>query len=121
MKYIYIFIGGAIGALLRWQISFIPVDSQFPIGTLLANLIGAMGMGYFTRLSTKWFIQHPQIKQGITTGFLGALTTFSTFQFELVYLAEYGHFLILLSYALISYCCGILCCFLGYRLGGYHK
>lgn len=41
MQYVYIFIGGALGALLRYLISFLNTDGGFPIGTLIANLTGA--------------------------------------------------------------------------------
>ncbi|WP_375794120.1 CrcB family protein, partial [Staphylococcus aureus] len=41
MQYLYIFIGGAIGALLRYLISFLNVSGSFPVGTFVANLIGA--------------------------------------------------------------------------------
>lgn len=80
MQYVYIFIGGALGALLRYLISFLNTDGGFPIGTLIANLTGAFVMGLLTALTIAFFSNHPTLKKAITTGFLGALTTFSTFQ-----------------------------------------
>ncbi|HDG7134078.1 TPA: CrcB family protein, partial [Staphylococcus aureus] len=51
MQYVYIFIGGALGALLRYLISFLNTDGGFPIGTLIANLTGAFVMGLLTALT----------------------------------------------------------------------
>lgn len=89
MQYVYIFIGGALGALLRYLISFLNTDGGFPIGTLIANLTGAFVMGLLTALTIAFFSNHPTLKKAITTGFLGALTTFSTFQLELINFSTY--------------------------------
>lgn len=78
MQYVYIFIGGALGALLRYLISFLNTDGGFPIGTLIANLTGAFVMGLLTALTIAFFQTIRPIK-AITTGFLGALTTFQHF------------------------------------------
>ncbi|EHJ07690.1 fluoride efflux transporter CrcB [Staphylococcus simiae] len=118
MTYLYIFIGGAIGALLRFSLSTLNHDSTFPIGTLVANLIGALLMGLFTAISINLFNNHPTLKKAITTGLLGALTTFSTFQVELVQMMEQHQFLLSLCYALTSYIFGILLCYCGMKIGG---
>lgn len=49
------FIGGALGALLRYLISFLNTDGGFPIGTLIANLTGAFVMGLLTALTIEFF------------------------------------------------------------------
>jgi CrcB protein len=78
--------GAAAGAWLRWWLGIVlnPVFPTLPLGTLAANLIGgylmglAMGfMGHFESLS-------PELRLLIATGFLGGLTTFSTFSAETV-------------------------------------
>lgn len=76
--------GGAIaGALLRWTLgSFLnPVFPTIPLGTLAANLIGGFLMGCFMALSHNHSIPE-SARLGIVTGFLGSLTTFSTFSAE---------------------------------------
>lgn len=118
MQYLYIFIGGAFGALLRYGLSNFNHGQTFPIGTLIANLGGAFLMGLITALIIKTFNEYPLIKKGITTGFLGALTTFSTFQFELVHMLEQQQYALLVIYAAISYVFGILLCYIGGRIGG---
>ncbi len=57
MQYVYIFIGGALGALLRYLISFLNTDGGFPIGTLIANLTGAFVMGLLTALTIAFFFK----------------------------------------------------------------
>jgi fluoride exporter len=79
-------LGAALGALLRWALGlqlnhFVPT---LPLGTLAANLIG----GYCIGLAIGWLGQHPelppQVRLFVITGFLGGLTTFSTFSAEVV-------------------------------------
>ena len=84
MQYLFIFIGGAFGALMRYLFSFFNHGHDIPIGTLSANLIGGFFMGFLSALTIKLFNNNPLLKKAVTTGFMGALTTFSTFQFELV-------------------------------------
>ena len=117
-QYLFIFIGGAIGALFRYLISFLNVSGSFPVGTFVANLIGAFVMGILTTLSISFFKNRPTLKKAITTGFLGALTTFSTFQIELVHMFNHQQFIILLLYAVTSYVLGIFLCHFGMTIGG---
>lgn len=121
MQYITVFIGGMLGALLRFLFSFMNHNSTFPIGTLIANLSGAFLMGYLSVVTIKLFKDYPKIKKGITTGFLGALTTFSTFQFELVTLLHNHHIIFAVIYAFTSYCVGVILCWIGMKLGGHRS
>ncbi len=57
MQYVYIFIGGALGALLRYLIFFLNTDGGFPIGTLIANLTGAFVMGLLNSLNNCIFFK----------------------------------------------------------------
>ena len=63
MQYITVFIGGMLGALLRFLFSFMNQSSIFPIGTLIANLSGAFLMGYLSVVMIKLFKDHPKIKK----------------------------------------------------------
>lgn len=79
-------IGAALGALARWGLSLAlnPVFGSVPLGTLAANLVG----GYLVGLAVAVFAQSPQLapewRLFTITGFLGGLTTFSTFSAEVV-------------------------------------
>ncbi len=88
-------LGAAIGAWIRWILGLwlnaaLP---EIPLGTLTANLIGAFLIGY----AVAFFIQHPGLppewRLFVITGFLGGLTTFSTFSIETVTLLTRGQYL----------------------------
>jgi CrcB protein len=77
-------IGAAVGAWLRWGLSFAlnPVFPTIPLGTLAANLVGGLMMGVAMELITRHTLLSPEARLLVTTGFLGGLTTFSTFSAE---------------------------------------
>ncbi|TCJ11776.1 fluoride efflux transporter CrcB [Parasulfuritortus cantonensis] len=85
LAFIAIGIGAAVGAWLRWGLSLWlnPLYSAIPLGTLVANL----GGGYLIGLAIAFFAQHPGLSPEwrllLVTGFLGGLTTFSTFSAEM--------------------------------------
>ena len=78
--------GAAIGAWLRWGLGVMlnPVFPTLPLGTLSANLIGGLLMGFAMEIITRHAILSPELQLLATTGFLGGLTTFSTFSAEIV-------------------------------------
>ncbi|MFO3719556.1 fluoride efflux transporter CrcB [Staphylococcus felis] len=117
MKYFYVFIGGALGTLFRYIFSYLPHWHHFPIGTFMSNLLGAFLMGFLTSKLQHMLLFNAHVKKGLTTGMLGALTTFSTFQFELLGLMESHTFNILFFYFLCSSIFGLLSCYIGFRLG----
>jgi len=86
--------GAALGGWLRWGLGLWlnPVLPELPFGTLAANLVG----GYLIGLAVAFFTQHPglspELRLLIITGFLGGLTTFSTFSAETVTLLLRGQF-----------------------------
>jgi fluoride exporter len=87
--------GAAIGAWLRWGLS-LWLNShiqKFPLGTLTANLIG----GFLVGLAVAYFAENAQLSPAwrlfVITGFLGGLTTFSTYSAEVVGLLEHGEIL----------------------------
>jgi CrcB protein len=77
-------VGAAVGAWLRWGLSFAfnPVFPTIPLGTLAANLVGGLLMGIAMELITRHTLLAPETRLLVTTGFLGGLTTFSTFSAE---------------------------------------
>ncbi len=84
--------GASIGAVLRWflSINFNTANPSLQPGTLLANLLG----GYLIGIGIAYFAQHPTLSPAwrlfAITGFLGGLTTFSTFSAEVVALLQEG-------------------------------
>lgn len=77
-------IGAAFGAWLRWGLGALlnPVIPTLPLGTLTANLVGGLLIGLVIGSMTHFQSLAPEWRLGIVTGFLGALTTFSTFSAE---------------------------------------
>jgi CrcB protein len=76
--------GAAVGAWLRWWLGVVlnPVFPTLPFGTLAANLIGGYLMGLALGVFDKFEALPPEIRLLAMTGFLGGLTTFSTFSAE---------------------------------------
>jgi len=79
-------VGAALGAWLRWGLGTLlnPVFPVLPLGTLAANLVGGLLMGSAMELATRHTVLTPEARLFIMTGFLGGLTTFSTFSAEVV-------------------------------------
>jgi CrcB protein len=79
-------IGAALGAWMRWGLSAFlnPVFPTLPFGTLAANLVGGLLMGAAMEVATRHSVLTPEARLFVTTGFLGGLTTFSTFSAEVV-------------------------------------
>jgi len=78
--------GAAVGAWMRWGlgIALNPMFPTVPLGTLTANLIGGLLMGFAMEIMTRHAVLSPEARLLVTTGFLGGLTTFSTFSAEVV-------------------------------------
>jgi CrcB protein len=87
-------VGGAAGCLLRWglALAFNPLFPTLPIGTLAANLAGALLMGMTLGAIECFPTIAPATRLFLATGFLGGLTTFSTFAAEAVALLLGGRY-----------------------------
>jgi fluoride exporter len=100
-----IFLGGALGALVRAGLgeAFPAGDAAWPWPTFAVNVVGAALLGYwFTTLS------HTSYRRPLlTTGFCGALTTFSTVQLELVEMIEAGRAGLAVLYLGVSLAAGL--------------
>lgn len=85
-------LGGSIGAVLRYAISKTILElrpsAPFPWGTLAVNVLGCFLLGLLMTLIHERGVFRPELRLALTTGLLGALTTFSTFGYETLRLAE---------------------------------
>jgi CrcB protein len=85
--------GASLGALLRWLLAgrLNPLLPGLPLGTLAANLIGGYLVGIAVAVFASLPELSPQARLFVVTGFLGGLTTFSTFSAEVVTQLQQGH------------------------------
>lgn len=92
-------IGAILGALLRWKLGeyYNHIFPTLPMGTLIANLLGSFLMGILIFLTIEHSFLSQEVRLGIITGFLGSLTTFSTFSGEALILFSREEYLWLLA------------------------
>lgn len=106
-----IFIGGGIGAILRYSISILVVNnlkSYLPIATLIANLLAILVMGLALFYAESKFETYPWLRALVLIGFCGGLSTFSTFSYETVLLLKGYHWGYALGNVVISVVLGAL-------------
>ena len=117
-------LGGAIGAVLRYQLGRgmtwwlgPQMVSLFPWATLAANAVGSLAMGLLAGwLAFRSSGDGEQIRLLLGVGLLGGFTTFSAFSLEMVLLIERGQFLFAALYAILSFALGISALMVGLTL-----
>jgi len=90
-KYLAVAGGGALGSMLRYFLGgtlLSRVASPFPTATFVINMSGSFALGFFLPLAAGRAHQSPAWRLAFAVGFLGAYTTFSTFEYETQRLAE---------------------------------
>ena len=112
---LHVAIGGAVGAVLRYQTGRAmtawlgaPAMSVFPWATLTVNALGSLLMG----MLAGWLVRHgqagsEQLRLLLGVGLLGGFTTFSAFSLEMVLMIERGQYLFASLYAVLSFALGI--------------
>jgi CrcB protein len=113
--------GGSLGAASRYGISLLSAKAwgtQFPWGTLMVNLVGCFLIGLLFALADRVRLLTPDMRLLLITGYLGALTTFSTFSLETVNAGRAGLTLEPLVNILVNTIGGLALTIIGLRLGG---
>lgn len=93
MTYALVAIFGAAGAVSRYALDGWITDltrGQFPWGTFVINVVGAFLLGLLVAVTTERLLPHPNWRIALGIGYLGSFTTFSTYTYESVKLAEDG-------------------------------
>ena len=120
-KWLLVMLGGSLGAASRYGVSLLSArlfGTQFPYGTMLVNLAGCFLIGLLFALADRSRLLTPDVRLLLITGYLGALTTFSTFSLETVSAGRAGLTLQALTNILINNLGGLSLTWLGLRLGG---
>lgn len=108
--------GGALGALARYLLGGLVQGwggARFPLGTLVVNMTGCLVMGVVMTLLTERGVVHPNWRFLVPVGFIGAYTTFSTFEYETFRAMEEGAWLVALANILVSVVVGFIAVALG--------
>ena len=100
MGFLFVGLGGASGAVLRYLVSIIPYKGDFPILTLVTNLIGALAIGFISGIAEKKLSDNAVLF--LKTGVCGGFTTFSTFSLEAYKLFESNHAVLAVIYSVLS-------------------
>ena len=118
-KIISIAIGGALGAVARHLINVSPlatVFQNFPFPTFVINVSGSFLIGFLIILLTDRFEVSEALRMAVIVGFLGAFTTFSTFEMEIYGLGSEENYSTALLYLLLSVVAGFIAVLAGVRL-----
>lgn len=113
MEFIFVALGGALGAMARYAMSLIPVKSEFPVITLITNILGAVLIGFIVGLTSNREDISKNTVLFWKTGVCGGFTTFSTFSLEAFNMLDNKQYLAGSLYVILS--CG--CCILGILCG----
>ena len=117
MNLILLALFGALGVLTRYGITVLFTKfATFPLGAFSANLVGSFLAGFLFFLFQTKSSLNPSIQMAILVGFLGGLTTFSTFSLETLTLFQKGFRTESFLYFALTPLLGVSFCYLGYRL-----
>jgi len=119
VHYLVIALGGALGAMSRAYLGSVftkLLGTSFPFATLAVNFLGSFLMGICAVIILDHFKMPGYWRELVMVGFLGALTTFSTFSLEGLSLIHAGEFMAALTYFLASVIGCVFACFLGWHV-----
>ena len=117
MNFLWVFIGGGLGAAARWLISgYLGSASSFPIGTFSVNMIGCLLIGIVSAFLFEHAIKWELL---LIIGFLGGFTTFASFGLDIFKLIQTADYKNLLSYVLLSNVLGLILVIIGHKATTY--
>jgi CrcB protein len=111
MKILSIAVGGAFGAVARYLINISPLQNlfqPFPFPTFFFNITGSFLIGFFLILLTDKILVGDNLRFAVMIGFLGAFTTFSTFELEIWSLIKENQYFTAFIYLFLSVAVGFL-------------
>lgn len=115
-KYIFIGIGGILGAILRYVIKGVQIynyHENVPLNTLIINITGSFVLALVLTVAFEVWKFDTAVRLGIATGFLGSYTTFSTLCKEIVNLIYQGDYFSAILYITVSTVIGLAAAYFG--------
>ncbi|RME38193.1 MAG: fluoride efflux transporter CrcB [Deltaproteobacteria bacterium] len=116
MQLLYISVFGGLGCLSRYLVSgwvYALAGRALPWGTLAVNVLGSFLLGFLMESGLRTSFLPADIRVGLTTGFMGGFTTFSTFSYETVRLLEEGSYLQAGANMVLNLVVCVVCALLG--------
>jgi CrcB protein len=104
-------VGGALGAVARYLLNISPLSNifqSFPFATFFINISGSFCIGFLLILFAEKFTISENLRLAIIVGFLGAYTTFSTFEFETFVLVREKQLTTAILYVALSFALGLI-------------
>lgn len=120
LKVLSIGLGGALGAIARYLINTSPLAglfAKFPFPTFIINVIGSFLIGFLMIVFADKIVVNENLRLAVIIGFLGAFTTFSTFEVEIFGLMRERQTIIALLYMALSVLVGFAAVLAGVALG----
>lgn len=119
-KYLYIAVGGALGALARYLVGVAVagrMGTRFPYGTFVINMTACVILGFSLTFLSRRAGLNPAWRYLIPVGFVGAYSTFSTYEWETLAELRSGAFSLAALYAFSSLILGLVAVWCGILLG----
>jgi len=119
-KILSVAVGGSLGAVARYLLNISPlagVFAKFPLPTFLINIIGSFLIGFLMIVFTDKLVVSENVRMAVIVGFLGAFTTFSTFEIEIFGLVREKQMLMAFLYLFLSVFIGFVGVLAGVALG----
>jgi CrcB protein len=120
LKVLSVAAGGSLGAVARYLINISPVSAifgTFPLATFLINISGSFLIGFLMIVFADKMVVSENVRMAVIVGFLGAFTTFSTFEVEIYGLVRVRSFTVAFVYLFLSVLVGFIGVVLGAALG----
>ena len=120
LKILSVAIGGSVGPVARYLINISPlatVLAKFPLPTFIINIVGSFLIGFLMIVFADKYVVNENIRMAVIVGFLGAFTTFSTFEMEIFGLVREREFFTGFLYLFLSVFVGFVGVVAGVELG----
>ena len=120
LKILSVAIGGSVGAVARYLINISPlaaVFGKFPLPTFVINITGSFLIGFLMIVFADKYVVSENVRMAVIVGFLGAFTTFSTFEMEVFGLVHEREFITGFLYLFLSIFVGFVGVVAGVELG----